>query len=233
MLTTLFGSCRIISFASLLKCTSINEDVSYVHSTKEVLQLIKVLKGWEVLNPDMYQYAFRAGILKKGPIEISQKIIGQFDSTELFIIEICSMKKYRYNGTYLHHLSVDSKWGRDFWKSTPASILSKVTVEEQTKEEIESDIVEILNILSGKEIIFITHILPNNDKLSKRKYLINLITNICKDRGIDLISPTECLTENLLSEDLGHYNPEMVHSTLIPYFRKKLIEIGLSDALIR
>lgn len=226
MLTTLLGSCRLNSFIHLLECTSIHDGVSYVHSTKEILQLINIIKGQVVLPIDMMRYALRAGILQKEPVEINQKVIDEFNSTELFIIEICSIKKYLYNGIYLHHLAVDSKWGRNFWKDTPSYVVSSTIIEEQTREEIEEDIKEILHILVNKKIIFVTHILPDKG-LVKRKYLIDLLEDLRKRDGLILISPTECLTKDLVTSDFGHYNPEAEIGVLLPYYRKKLIEIGI------
>ena len=41
MLITVFGSCRQWSLNRIYNTTSIQEDVSYTHYTKEVLELIK------------------------------------------------------------------------------------------------------------------------------------------------------------------------------------------------
>lgn len=227
MKTTLLGTCRLRVIKSLLDCTTIDEDVSYTHSTKEVLQLLKVLSGELKLPLDMMQYAFRTGIMNGRPVEIGQKIVDQFNNTQLFIIEICSIKCYTYKGVYLHHLAVDSRWDWNFWIRTPAHIKYDTRITEQTREEIEKDIEEIQRFLHGKKIVLVTHILPPSDKLQKRKYLIDILNEVCETRGLSIISPTENLVEDLVSHDLGHYLPEKEEQVVLPFFRRKLIELNI------
>lgn len=226
MLTTLLGTCRLRPFKKLLDCTTINDDVSFVHSTKEMLQLIKVIRGQISLSDDMMRYAFRTGIINGKPVEISQEIVDQLNNSELFILEICSMKKYVYKDVYLHHLSVDSRWDWEYWKYSPSNILSETVIKEQTKEEIETDIEELQSLLSGKKIIVVSHMLPESDKLQKRKYLIDLLIAFCKKKGLDIILPTEGIVEGIVTSDLGHYI-ETRELEMLPYFKKRLIEIGI------
>ena len=227
MKTTLLGTCRLKTIKSLLECTTIDEDVSYTHSTKEVLQLLRVLKRELDLPPDMMQYAFRSGIVRGRPVDVDQSIIDQFNSTQLFIIEICSIKCYVYKGVYLHHLAVDARWDWDFWTKTPAHISLGTHIVEQTKNEVEEDIEEIQRLLQGRKIVVVTHILPQNSKLQKRKYLIDILSSVCATRGIDIILPTENLVDGLVSTDLGHYIPEKEEQFVLPFFRDKLTKLGI------
>lgn len=227
MRTTLLGTCRLKTIKSLLECTTIDEDVSYTHSTKEVLQLLRVIKKELNLPPDVMQYAFRSGIVSGKPVNIDQGIIDQFNSTQLFIIEICSIKCYIYEGFYLHHLAVDSRWDWDFWTKTPDHIKLGTHIVEQTRSEIEEDIEEIQRLLQGRKIVVVTHILPQNSKLQKRKYLIDILSSVCATRGIDIIQPTENLVDGLVSTDLGHYIPGIEEQIVLPFFRNKLTELGI------
>jgi hypothetical protein len=226
MITTLFGSCRLGPFSLLLECTSINEDISHVHSTKEILQLIKILNGDIKIDEGITRYVFRTGVMKENTIKINENILSQFKDTELFIIEICSMKKYVYNEVYLHHLSVDKRWP-EFSSKTPVEIRSNTKIEEQSENEIRNDINEIVNILSKNKIVFVSHILPKSDILTKRKKLINILEKIHSETELNFIFPTEVLVEGLVSEDLGHYNPKQTESILFPYYKKKLTEMGI------
>ena len=44
-IVTIFGSCRQYSIKEIYKCTDIQEEISYPHYTKEVLQIIDYLKN--------------------------------------------------------------------------------------------------------------------------------------------------------------------------------------------
>lgn len=227
MITTLLGSCRLRSFTKLLDCTSINEDISYVHSTKEIIQLIKFIKGEISLFGDILRYAFRTGILEKKQIQITQNHINQLNNTDLFIVEISSIKKYIYENVYLHHLTIDHKFSCR--EDTSSKFLSGTIIKEQNKEEIKNDIDELLKLFENKKVIFVSHILPNNKKLEKRKYLIDTLTNICNSKKLDLINPTEVMFDGLLMDDLGHYKPEAETTVILPFYKKKLIEMKIID----
>jgi hypothetical protein len=61
MSITLFGSCRI---ARICNNNNLNEEISYTHNTKEVIQLIKFLKGELEIQFPYNMLCFRTGITK-------------------------------------------------------------------------------------------------------------------------------------------------------------------------
>ena len=133
-----------------------------------------------------------------------------FIDTDIFVIEICSNKKYIHNDFYLHHLCVDKRFS-DFNKNTPHKILNNFTIEKQSDEELENDILEIQKMLYPKKIIIVSHYnsKQNGEYIHSRNNLIILLDIICKKYNIPFINPTVVLAnysqEQVIKNDLGHY----------------------------
>jgi hypothetical protein len=205
MNVTLIGSCRL----SRIKNNNLNNRITYAHSTKEAIQFIKFLKN-EITIPEPYsRICFRTGIVNRIDIEYSREYKELFDQTEVFIIEICSSKKYIHNEFYLHHLSVDERF--KYTDYTPKDIRDSFKLEKQSDEEIESDILELKKILIDKKFIIVSHYNSkiNGNLIPSRNHLINLLENICKKHKIHFINPTKILAaygqEEIMGSDFGHY----------------------------
>ena len=116
MSITLFGTCRIYY---ILNNNNLNNYLNFTHSTKEVIQLIKFLKG-ELVIPEPYnKVCFRTGITENKFIDYNDTYNKLFVDTDTFIIEIFSNKKYIHNNFYLHHLCVNkrfSNWNKNIPK---------------------------------------------------------------------------------------------------------------------
>ena len=206
MSITLFGTCRL---NGIYNHNNLNNLINYTHSTKEVIQLIKFLKG-ELIIPIPYnKLCFRTGICEDRFIEYNENYTKLFDNTNIFIIEICSNKKYFHNNFYLHHLAVDKRFGNYIYTSD--EILENFIIEKQTDEEIENDILEIQKMLYPKKIIIVSHYNSklNGEYINSRNNLINLLDTICKKYNIPFINPTIVLSgfnqEKVMKDNLGHY----------------------------
>ena len=208
MSITLFGTCRI---NNINYNNNLNNLLNYSHSTKEVIQFIKFLKG-ELNFPEPYnKLCFRTAICEDKYIDYDNIYNKLFLDTHIFIIEICSNKKYIHNNFYLHHLCVDERFKGSGFDATPLEILNNFTIEKQSDEEIENDILEIQKMLHPKIIIIVSHYnsKQNGEYFNSRNNLINLLDTICKKYNIPFINPTIVLSnysqEEVMKEDLGHY----------------------------
>ena len=204
---TLFGTCRI---NNILNHNNLNNLVNYPHSTKEVIQLIKFLKG-ELNIPAPYnRLCFRTGIFDNKSIFYDTSYTKLLIDTDIFIIEISSIKKYIHNNFYLHHICVDKRFSCCH-SNTPLEILDNFTIEKQSDEEIENDILEIQKLLYPKQIIIVSHYnsKQNGEYIDSRNHLIHLLELICKKNTIPFINPTIILSnytqEQVMKDDLGHY----------------------------
>ena len=206
MSITLFGSCRIKNINN----NNLSELISYTHSTKEVIQLIKFLKGELVIPKPYNKLCFRTAIIQNTFIDYEDAYNKFFVDTDIFIIEICSIKIYTHNNFYLHHLCVDRR--HSTWNDrTPKEILNNFKIEKQSDEEIENDILEIQKMLYPKKIIIISHYnaKKGSQYINSRNHLINLLDNICKKYNITFINPTIVLSnynqKDVIGDNLGHY----------------------------
>lgn len=165
MKVALFGTCRLESIRNHFFCTDFDESISFVHSTKEIIQLIKFITRQIEIPETISQFCFRKGILSRKPVVYSSRFLKQFNESDVFVIEICSMKKYIFQEYYLHHLSVDARL--HYYKKTPKYILKKTEVQFQDKQEIEKDISEILELVYPKKVLLVSHI---NATIEKNEY---------------------------------------------------------------
>ena len=207
MSITLFGTCRL---NNIYNHNNLNNLINYSHSTKEVIQFINFLKG-ELSIPKPYsQLCFRTAIFENKFIDYNDIYNKLFINTDIFVIEICSNKKYIHNNFYLHHLCVDKRFSC-YNNNTPDKILNNFIIEKQSDEEIENDILEIQKMLYPKKIIIVSHYnsKQNGEYINSRNHLINLLDCICKKYDILFINPTFVLgnysQEQVITNDLGHY----------------------------
>ena len=203
---TLFGSCRI---SKIHNSNDLNKLLTYTHSTKEVLQLIHFLKGTLKIAYPYNNLCFRTAICNDSYVSYSKEYTDKFNKTDVFIIEICSLKTYIHNNFYLHHLSVDKT--RRWYHKTDSTILNDSIIHRQNDEEIENDILEIRKLLFPRNVIVVSHYnaTKNGQVLKSRNTLICLLEKICKKHNISFVNPTNILKSfdqsDRLSNDLGHY----------------------------
>lgn len=169
MKIALLGTCRIGCIRRHFECTDFDEDISFVHSTKEIIQIIKYITRQIEIPDELNQFCFRRGILNKRPVAYSDRFLSQFNDADMFVIEVCAMRKYLYRGCYLHHLAVDSRL--HYYKETPRRILEGTVVLHQDRQEIENDISEIMELVYPRKIMLVSHINATIDTAGPRSRL--------------------------------------------------------------
>ncbi len=203
MRLTILGSCRQESLYSNYSVTNIRNNLTYPHYTKEIVQAIEFCKGISSIPYNLTKSIFRSGILSHTPISASP-FIAEFNSTDVFIIEIASRICYEYNGFYVHHILTEPKYG--------CPDISNIVIRDLTDEEIEHDLLKIKTLLFPKPFIIVTHICT---RLSGKRYeLVQLLKRLCKQHNIPLFDPCEETKEYspdelYVKEDvLAHYTQE-------------------------
>jgi hypothetical protein len=172
---TIFGTCRL---DSLKECNNrIKNEISYTYDTKEILEVIKFIKYNHIL-PEETITTFRTPMITKKPIYQSD-FDGIFEKTDIFIIEICGKKTYKYNNFFVH--SALSNFSNEL-------ISEQIVINEQSDEEIEKDIVDIIYELNKeKKIIIVSHIIT--DQKSERYKLSKILEHICLKYNLLFINP--------------------------------------------
>lgn len=208
MKITILGSCRQHSINSIYCVTNIQENVSYPHYTKEILQVINFCK-YGNLTPDETLYTFRTPILNKNPLIFNNELNNDFNTSDLYIIEIASKLAYKYNNIYLHHIASDDNYNVNIQDNIKNNIIQYI----QTKDEIEDDIIKI-NELLNKKIIIVSHLVTRD--IGERYLLKCWLEEICNKYNITFIDPIKELKKKydnidkfFLKENiLAHYNDE-------------------------
>ena len=199
---TTFGSCRqhsLINNNDNIILTSIQEKLDYPHYTKEILECIRYLKYKHI--PDNFtQFIMRTPIINKKHLENYDQLKEEFEKTDIFILEIASKLTYKWNNFYVHHIASEPQWN--------PTTYNEVKISEQTKEEIEQDILDIQKELN-KPIIIVCHFYSYTR--GNRYILTRWLKNICEKYNIPFIDPVDRLKNEssdllFIKEDiLAHY----------------------------
>jgi len=179
MKLTIFGSCRQECLYDIYSVTSIRNNLTFPHYTKEIIQAIEFCKNMLHIPHNITNRIFRSGILSNAPVSPSQ-FIAEFSSTDLFIVEIASRICYEYNGFYAHHILTEPKYG--------CSDRSTIVVRDLTDKEIEDDLLKMKHLLSPTPFIVVGHIYTRTS--GKRFELVQLLERLCSLHSIPFFNPT-------------------------------------------
>jgi len=221
MKLTILGSCRQDSLYNHYQITNIKNNLTYPHYSKEVVQVIEFCKGISTIPHLLTQSLFRSGILNKTAFHHST-FQQEYNTTDLFIIEIASRISYQYKGHYAHHILTESKYG--------CQDIEAITIRDLTDEEIEADLIRMKELLTPKPFIIIGHIYTRC--VGKRYELVQLLQRLCEKHKIPFFNPVlqtqEYSPDELYQKEdiVAHYTP-FGHSII----GKKYIEFIQSQSL--
>ena len=224
MKITILGSCRQEAIESLYSTTSIKNNISYPHYTKEILSVIRFCLYGDV-PPNETLFTFRSAIINNKPIYFTEELKNEFLNSDVYVIEIASRKSYKYKNRYTHHILYDDiKFNRQYKNDIICNV--------QSDSEIENDIIEMKNLLN-KPIIIVGHIVTKSH--GSRYELVKLLENICLKHDIFFINPIKEVNQrglnisNLVKNEpvIAHYNEKGIEQMKDIY--KKYIELVKLD----
>lgn len=218
MLVTVLGSCRQESIKTHFKLTSIQEQLTYPHYTKEIIQAIEYCKGGDnIIDNDLTKYCFRTGILNSKPISYQKELQAEFEKTDIFVIEIASRISYEWNNLYVHHILTEENY--KFYD------ISNIKTREISDKELEDDLLKIRSLIYPKKLLIVPHIYTRPS--GKRYELVKLLEQLTSKHSIPFINPSELLkgyTNIYKSEHPLHHYTDNGH-TLIGEEYKKIISL--------
>lgn len=212
MKITTLGSCRQHSIIKHYNLTSIQETISYPHYSKEVLQLIKFCK-YGNLTPEETTISFRTPIINHEPYIFNSHLCDEFNTSDVYVIEIASKIKYQYKHLYLHHIATNAEYN--------VPIRNEIVESIQTKNEIETDILEMKYLL-GEKIIIVCHLVTRDN--GERYILKCWLEDICNRHHILFIDPVNELMKKYNTLN-GFFEPEAVLAHYTPAGHNAIGEI--------
>ena len=217
------GSCRQDRLEKKFITFNVNKLISYPHSTKEILEVIKFCK-FGYLMPDETTYTFRTAMLNKQPIIYRKQLTSNFNMGNVYVLEITSNKVFLYDNKYLHHIVTDTIDDENIKQNVKISFL--------TKDEIEMDIIEIKKLLK-KPIVVVSHLITSYE--GRRYELSEWLRDICKIHNIIYINPVEEFVKNNISlkdafvneTKLAHYT-DYGHSQISQIYYNIISKININ-----
>jgi len=155
MKVALLGTCRLLPVRRHFDCTGFDQDISYVHSTKEILQLLWFITKQIEIPDAVNRFCFRTSILNHRPVPHSQKFVDQFNAADLFVVEVCAQKKYMFDKYVMHHLAVDQRL--HYYRDTPKDVRQRTVAVHQGSDEIDEDIDKIVRLVHPRRVLVVSH----------------------------------------------------------------------------
>ena len=219
---TLLGCCRQESIISIgfINCTDLHQRITYPHYSKEVIEMIKFCQDGHIL-PEESRFVFRTAILSGQAVESDRCVREMFSNTDIFVIEIASKLEYRYKNRYVHHVAIDP----DF--NVPSTIRSEITVQKQSYESLERDILEIRSLLAPKRFFIVTHY-SSYDR-GERHQLVQWLEEIGRVHNIRVLNPKKRLkgqqVDSLFEKEtvLTHYS-QLGHKLIRNVYRWEILK---------
>jgi hypothetical protein len=177
MKITILGSCRLFSVSDVYTCSTVHGNISYPHYSKDVLELIKFCK-YGHLTKDQTLFTFMWPIINKKPVIFDEKLKTDFETSDIFLVEIASKIAYQYGDIYVHHTAVQSEY--------KIEIKDEIIQRKQDKDEIEKDLLDIKKELNGK-LIVVCHVVTYEH--GERYILSQWLEELCVKHNILFINP--------------------------------------------
>jgi hypothetical protein len=193
-----------------------------------MIQLLKFCKG-ELVLPELYRkICFRNGVYHNKPIEYDPKYKDIVEKSDLFVVEVCSRKKYVHNGYYLNYTALITT-PPDCTMNTPPEIHTETQATNETDEEIEKDLLEIREMIAPRPLLVVSHFnaLVDEKVIPSRDLLIQSLTHICEKHKIPFVNPTLVFSnynQNDILDGFNHYS-QKGRRIITNYLNSKIDEL--------
>lgn len=208
------GSCRVYSPVSLAIDnyrfeTSHGKTDWFTHSTRDIIQKLKILDGKIKLDEMMIPLVIND--LKK--FHPATHNTGFFDNTDCFVIEVCSIQSNNYAGIELQQWCV-----RDIQvdgEKSDANIFSGLIRFHLTKENILADLESIYSYLNCKPILLVSHNMlkrPDGTIPKPRPIIMEALKTFASSKNnVSVFDPTPYIIDfgvEHAMKDPAHYKKE-------------------------
>ena len=207
-LVTILGCCRQDSVSNIFMESQIRNDLTYTHSTKEVIQAISYLN--ESSFEDFSNFSFRTAQIA-GRFTKRKRLMRQWRMTDVVVIEISSLKYYLRNGVVYHHEAYDNPKGlaqtcKNYLYDNP----NKITEHRISETELLEDLNEIVEKIGDKKIIFTTNFITRPS--GTRQVIHSVLKKFCEKRNFQFVD-THHIFDFWRVQDILIEEPVLAHLT--------------------
>ncbi len=208
------GSCRIFTPLNLMKrrdhiAVGHEKAEWYTHSTHDVLQKLDVMNGTVEVTPAILPLLVHG--IEKYHADVARPNF--YEGTDVFVVEIASIKIYTAEGWYLQQWCVRDALTDTADNVEAAAIAGRAEMHVQTRDDLVTGMTDIAKKLQ-RPVIFVPHVNVVKDDGSHipERALIRDAMQTVAERGVaQMFDPTPYVYEagyDTAMVDSGHYRPD-------------------------
>lgn len=215
IVVSVIGSCRVYTPSNYFVESS-NVELGhshsdwFTHSTPEVIQKIRILNNELPLDKNLVPLIVRDYKKKYKP---HAHKVDFFKKTDIFIVEISSVRSIKFNGYYLQQICFkEAKLSND---KVLHSFLDSVNIINMSETDMYHDLAIIHSLLGNKPMLLVTHNLLKkpDDTIAEERLNIKSALSKYADENMNVIcyDPTEDILKYGLDfsmVDHNHYSKE-------------------------
>lgn len=205
------GSCRVFRMPRLWGMRR-NQAVGFSHGVDEHLQMVRFFKDRSSVAEELFPYIFTywGGDQRRANIEeiyVDNQIA--FKEADVFLVEICSLKRILY-GKWSLDLSRFGNWKHWHLDPPSESLINKSVQSKIGKDELYLKLDELVAEFGGRRVVFTGHLNSDKDGVEiESRSLINLwVREYCELRGHSFYDVSPVLRWRpllFMDDDVLHY----------------------------
>jgi tetratricopeptide (TPR) repeat protein len=220
----------------------LRRNYGFVHTSGEVLQLIRYMAGEKEFRPEVLPLIMRGADIAKTPAEV-------WHPTDFHIVEISSAKVIRsgadivqsnYISHYFSDFFANAERTRTFWtlvrlghrrdvlefvrdqsayRRLPRAdreLLMSLSLEQQSPKALQADMAEIVDRLGQDRVLFVTHVnavTPDDSLIPARNRLIRLVKSTAEELRVPVFDPTQIMRQFGQERALENGGLDLTHYT--------------------
>ncbi len=227
----------------------LGRNYGFVHTSAEALQQARFMFGRGEIPADVQRLVFRPSNgerARRGTHEPADLYMVEVSSRKLLTIDGVPIQS-NYLIRYFSEFFADRQRTRQFWslaheqglaerrvlldqdpafKSLNAEdrdLLARVVKRDQTAEEIEQEMRELVELIGPDKVVFVTHVnatTPDNAPIEQRAQLIAAVTAAARNIGVPCYDPTPLMNRIGQADAMENGGLDLTHYT--PLFAERL-----------
>ncbi|MEB2401286.1 MAG: hypothetical protein OZ927_17250 [Alcaligenaceae bacterium] len=222
----------------------LGRNYGFVHTAAEALQQARFMFGQADIPADVQRLIFRPSNgeqARRGTHEPADLYMVELSSRKLVTIDGFPIQS-NYLGRYFSEFFADRARTRQFWSMADAKslaerramldqdpvfkslntddrdLLARIVKRDQTDEEIEQEMRQLVELLGEEKVVFVTHVnatTPDNVTIGQRAQLIAAVTAAAQRIGVPCYDPTPLMNKLGQAEAMENGGLDLTHYTTL------------------